>query len=452
MGGFKRKGLRMNESEKYIKNSIYEGYGSPDNTPSQLGGLQKGYMADRTRIFQRERSYLSTDYVKARVQGIYKDDFYKWADTFIRMSDINETHETVLDLKKQDDYKKVLFPEVFIEYFPLGAKIEALGSTWICVNPSNLSDGTASAIVARCNASYNSYDPYGNIVTEPLTLYKSSMLNTDPKRMNNRSNLVLAEGYFNVICQLNDTTRALDENQRIILGRKAYYITGFTDFVQEFTGDYDSVHALSFTVRLGEPTETDDIENRIADGKTQSFSANIEGASQMFVGSTKPIVASFIRNGEVVENSEEFPVSWVYSSSDEEVATVDTYGNVTGVNGGTVLIKATLNENPSVTAEHQIIIMRNRLQGRIEITQTVYQSLTQYEEAELSAVYYGSNGEPTDDTVSWEASGADIGSYSMETDGNTATVTCLSGSDTALVITASFGGVTESVTFQLNGY
>ena len=243
----------MNDSEKYLKGikpQTLSGVNVLTNAPSQYASKQRMYMAERNRLFAQKRAYLPTDYVNADVQGLTKN-FYDYTNLNIRLADIVNESPTS---KKKDDFKNILFPDMAIDYFPIGAKVITMGNTWIATNPSNMSDANSGGIIARCNASYNSYDYYGNIVTEPIVVEKYSMLgnnNEDPR------NLVLMDGYFNVTCQKNSVTEKLGQNKRIILGSKPYHITGFADFIQEFSGNRNSVHIIHFTARIDEPTENE---------------------------------------------------------------------------------------------------------------------------------------------------------------------------------------------------
>lgn len=329
-----------NNSEKYIQSVALQsgtGIGPVSNTPIQYGNRQHQYLAHRTEQYIKARAKYSSDFVQANVQGLFKDDFYRYASTFIRLADI--AAQSANGSKNVDDVKVILFSEPSIDYFPIGAKIQTMGSTWICTNPSNISSVHSTAVVQRCNAAYSLYDYYGNIVTEPIIVEKTAMSSNDN---GTPQNLVMMEGYFTVICQLNKYTRQLGQNQRIILGSKAYFITGFTDFIQEFTGDYDSVHLLRFSIRIEEPTDNDDLVNHIANGNNYSFYAQIQGTDNLAVGAEATLNAYFIKNGITVEVTEEHPLTWIWESSDESIATVDDNGKVTGVSEGTVTITARL--------------------------------------------------------------------------------------------------------------
>ena len=213
-----RRGSRMNKTEKYIQNAIAQGgglSGVASNTPTQYADRQKQYFADRNRAYTEERACLASDFVKAKVQGI-GEDFETLVDMSIRLSDI--LTPSTSQNKRMDDFKEVLIPNRAVTYIPLGAKIQTMGSTWLVINPSNLSSVNTKTVVSRCNASYNSYDPYGNLVTGPLLVEKVNMLGNDNEK---GENIIIMDGYFNITCQLNANTARLSENSRILLGRKA---------------------------------------------------------------------------------------------------------------------------------------------------------------------------------------------------------------------------------------
>ena len=167
------------KSQKYVKDAIAfigRGVSVPQNTPEEYASRQRQYMAGRSRAFDSHRAYLASDYFNADVQGLNPDDFYRWNNTNIRLSDVSSSDSSSFSGRKTDDFKIVLFPEKHIDYFPVGAKIKTAGSVWICINPSNVSSVKPTAIVARCNSSYNSFDYYGNIITEPIIVEKYAML------------------------------------------------------------------------------------------------------------------------------------------------------------------------------------------------------------------------------------------------------------------------------------
>lgn len=440
----------MNTTKKYIAKAASLTGNAPSkasNTPSQYNTRQKQYLSKRTREYVTRRAELASDYVAAQAQGLGAD-FYDWLNVFVRLADVstNLTSES----KKIDDWKEVLFPNDSIDYFPIGAKLNTMGSTWIAVNPSNISAVNATAVVQRCNASYNTYDYYGNVVTEPLCVENYAMqsnANATPL------NIVLPEGYYKITAQLNKTTKELGHSKRLMLGTKPYYITGYNDFLQEFTGDADSTHLLTFTARIEEPTEADDMINLIADGNHRSFSASMVGQSQIKVGDTTTLTPSFIKDGETVVATEEYPLTWLWSSSDERVISVDN-GTITAVGVGSATVTAVLAQNPNITVGGAVFVSAQTNEPYIEFLGVVPQSLKQFSYITIDAAYFDENAAETDLPLDWAFSGASPDSYIAEIAQGSTTVTiqCTFPSNTPLVVNASRGTATASVQIVLEGY
>lgn len=443
-----------NDSEKYIKNLAFGGeYGYATNTPPQYGDRQKQYMANRATLFDAKRAYLASDYFAAKAQGLDGSDFYKWRNVKIRLSDASMINSTSMTGRKTDDFKAVLFPALNIDYFPIGAKLEVAGSTWICVNPSNVSSVKATGIVARCNSSYNSYDHYGNVVTEPIIIERYAMLGNDNETPNN---LVLPDGYFNVTCQLNENTRQIKQNYRLILGTQAFFVTGVTDFMQEFSGDRNSCHLLSFTVRKEETISeySDDLEvNFIANGKNTVYAATLDGTQSLKAGQTAKFTPHFTLNGNEIAATAQYPLTWTYSTSNPNVAAVDGDGNVKGIASGNAEITAVLEENTAIRATLGVSVANTATTPYVAFTGLIPQYVNQYGSVTLTAAYF-SGGEETDEPLSWAFSGALETDYMtlLSDDKKAVDIMCLSASDEPLTVTVSRGDLTATVELLLEGY
>lgn len=442
--------MTYKDSKQYIKSvsAFNGGVNLPTNAPTQYKERHTQYMAGRTATFDANRAYLSTNYINADVQGLVSEDFYEWCDTHIRLSEIQKLSTS----KRMDDYKQVLFPEIDIDYFPLGAKIRALGSTWICVNPLNIVSAKTTAIVARCNSSYNSYDYYGNVVTEPIVVESNSMLGNENS---GKDNIVLMSGSFNVTCQLNENTAVLQENSRIILGRKAYHITGLTDFIQEFTGDRNSCHLLSFTIRVEEPTESDDITtNFIANGDEYEFDCILQGADNIGIGEKVLFIPHFIKNGEAVESTDKKPITWEWETTDSAVASIDMNGMVTALDSGYAQITARMVQNPSIVATANLTVINEKHGGdSVAFTSIVPESISQYDSVVIMATYK-ENGLATYKPLKWSFSGAKKEDYSavVSQDGTSVEIICLSPCNKNLKVTASYNGKSATAEIALIGY
>lgn len=439
----------MNDSQRYIKNLIFGNDGSKvvQNTPEQYNSRQKQYLADRTSRYIAERSYLASDYVQADIQGLLPY-FYDYTTLNIRLADILSPNANAT--KKVDDYKQVLIPDRAVDYLPIGAKINTMGSTWIVINPSNISSVSANAVIARCNATYNSYDYYGNIIVEPIVVEKYTMSNNDN---DNSINLVLMDGYFNITCQLNENTKNLGINKRIILGDKPYHITGFTDFIQEFTGNRNNIHIMSFTARIDEPTESDDLTMGIAGGKEYVVGAELNGQTDLIAGQATNLTADFLINGKKVESTTEHPLTWEYKSSNESIAKVSSDGRVNTYRQGTAKITAQLVQNPLVVASIDLLITEAVNAPYIAFDGLIHDYVSQYSKETFSATYF-ENNLATNYPLKWSFSGATKRDYiaTVSEDGRSVTIECLSASEKPLKITATYNGVKASIKVNLVGY
>lgn len=439
----------MNDSQRYIKNLIFGNDGSKvvQNTPEQYNSRQKQYLADRTSRYIAERSYLASDYVQADIQGLLPY-FYDYTTLNIRLADI--LSPTANATKKVDDYKQVLIPDRAVEYLPIGAKINTMGSTWIVINPSNISSVSANAVIARCNATYNSYDYYGNIIVEPIVVEKYTMSNNDN---DNSINLVLMDGYFNITCQLNENTKNLGINKRIILGDKPYHITGFTDFIQEFTGNRNNIHIMSFTAHIDEPTESDDLTMGIAGGKEYVVGAELNGQTDLIAGQATILTADFLINGKKVESTTEHPLTWEYKSSNESIAKVSSDGRVNTYRQGTAKITAQLVQNPLVVASIDLLITEAVNAPYIAFDGLIHDYVSQYSKETFSATYF-ENNLATNYPLKWSFSGATKRDYNaiVSEDGRSVEIECLSASEKPLKITASYNGIKASIKVNLVGY
>lgn len=419
------------------------------NVPNQYKSRQHRYMAERLDRFAEARAYLADDYVSAQVQGLTAD-FYAYTDVDIRLSDVTTDRVTAFFDKRADDFKRVLLPPRCLEYIPTGAKLQAMGSTWICVNPSNLSSANASAVIARCNATYNSYDDYGNIVTEPICVQKADMV---ANRNESHQNMVLAEGYYTVLCQLNEVTRKLYLNKRIVLGERAFFLTGLTDFIQEFTGDRESAHLLAFTARLDETTAADDVTDKfIANGNNYSFGAQITGAADLHVGQTAKLNVTFLANGEEKQPSDSLPLTWTWETTAPDTVTVDSTGQITALSEGTATITARLSENKGIAASAVVTVSGTAGQPYVAFTGIVPTAVEQFNVTTVSAALFEGNTE-TDKPLQWSFAGANPACYyaSVDESGKTATISCISPSAAPLEISAHSGEYGAKIYLSLEG-
>lgn len=394
----------------------------------------------------------------ARVQGIDEDDFYKWFRTRIRLSAMVR-HGTTTNII--EDWKKIKFESSKINAVGLGAKIECNGDTYIVSNPDEANGAQATAVCRRCNVTWRRLDFYGNIKEEPFYWAKNQSQASANEYMDY---IVSPNLYQKCVMQLNDDTRDMLTNRRMILGTMAYMVRGLIDFLQTETGNVDSTHILYFDLQSQEPIESDDLENRVADGKSFDMHASFTGVpAEAIPGKTYATGIETVRNGQILsiidgvtygttvngetERLGEYPLTWRYESTDETVATVDGDGIVTTVGEGECVIRATLEENENITCEKAIKVSVD-VQDGLEWLQTA-DECGQYQSVTLEAAYFV-GGAKTDDPIEYTVRTWDANAASWEQDGNRITITGFLPGE--ITVTAASHGIAKTVTVTVSGY
>ena len=436
--------------QKSLKDAMLTGAGLVswgNNEPTQYEAKQHQYYSAETRTYTQIYAQYSSDFVEAQIQGIDPENPLTYQTRMIRFADVVKPSAAIQ--RHFDDYKMMLVADRDIEYIMPGSKIQTLGSTWLVVNPMNVSGSDGMALVRRCNAVWNFYDFYGNVVSEPLIVENERANANDPDTQNSQQ---ITKGYFNVLCQYNDNTRQIDTNTRMILGTAAYRVTGYSDFETEFTGDYSSVRMLSFTVRYEEPNDSiDDMENHVAGGKIFAWNINITSPDAMRVGATVQASAASVRNGEIVPVSGDNPVTYRWASSDENVLTVDENGLVTAVSEGDAVLTATLEQNPAISAAFSVTV--TDAEDGVAFTSTVPQTLGAYESVTVTAAYFA-DGAETEEALVWTFAQADDTAYSyhVAADGKSATIQCYGYSAQPLVVSVLYGAYKAQAEIRLEGF
>lgn len=408
-----------------------------DNTPAQLTGRQHPYYENETALFREKYDKYSTDYYEAQVQGLDPEDFMAWSWQMIRFADIADLTATATHLS--DNVKNVLFANAAVQYVPRGAKIVTAGSTWLVTNPQSISGTSAVCTAERCAAVWHYLDFYGNVKEEPLVV-------TDQRARSNASDaqdlVVITKQYFNVKAQKNEATAQLNINSRLILGSAAYSIRGYSDFHREFTEDPGSVRMVEFAIHYEEPNDAiDDMENQVAGGKTFTWDVDISGPKELTAGQTAQYAAASLRCGEAVESTEEHPITYTWSSSDDTVAKVDPEtGEVTAIAAGECTLTAALTQNPNYSATLDLSVTPGSETGEYAaFVGAVPDTLQAYESVTLEASCYRNGAVVDGELVVWNFSGADLKAYSAVVHRNTVQLSCWGGSVTPLRVMALCG-------------
>ena len=441
--------------DKQIKNALVTSVSSlPFKTfvPGEYKDRQHEYFNHESRTFIQEYAKYSSDYVEAQIQGLNPEEAFEYTTVHIRFADVIKPSGALSN--QFDSYKNIQIAERQYDYIRRGAKVIAMGNTWLVKNPGNMST-SGSAIIQRCDAVWNYLDYYGNVCSEPMCIDRDLMRANTP---DSQRSTMITKGYFNAVIQYNEATKQLFQNSRMILGSNAYIITGFSDFIREFTDEEDSVNLLEFSLRYDEPNDaSDDMVHHVAYGKRFAWDINIGGEATLTEGETSAYTASSVRTNagesKEVQSTEEHPIDYIWTSDDETVATVDASGNVTAVSAGEVTITATLAQNDSISQTFVVTVASVDTAPHISFTGTYPDSLAYNRKITFEACYY-ENGEATGEPVQWSAEGADEEAYSFvisQSNVNMATLTCWGGSVTPVVVTATYGDYSVSHEVYLEG-
>ena len=437
-----------------IKNAMLAGSPSlsfRQFTPKEYKDRQKQYFNDETRLFTEQYAKYSADYVYAEIQGLDPEQPFVYFPVHIRMSDIVRSSSAIS--YEFDNFKNIDIAERQYTYLRIGAKVKAMGNTWLVINPDNVSNVLGKSIIQRCDSTWHYLDFYGNVHAEPVCIDRRDMRGVDP---DSQRATMIATGYFTLKMQYNEATRQIDDNTRLILGTGAYRVAGHSDAIQEFTDDDTSIRMLMFRAMFEEVNDAiDDMDNRIAGGKTFRWDLTVSGTTTLKVGETEQLTASSVRTSEEhteeVENTVEHPVSYLWESSDENVAEVDAFGNITANSEGEATITCTLEQNQNITRTLKIIVDGSNLDPHISFTSTPPKVLRLYDETTITAQYY-ENGEVVDGAeITWVTQDADKRSYTATATGNNLKIKCWGGSVKPLYIIAQCNGQAHSFSMELEG-
>ena len=408
-------------------------------------GLKKQHFAAQTRLYAQEIGPAASNVYDALCQGVSDGDWYDWRKVRIRVSPAAtaSTGETM-----PDDWMKLhIIKPVSIDTLPIGAYLTFAGNTWIVYKGKNMGSVIGDGIIRRCNSVINVLDWYGNIVPVPMSYAKMGTLGNASHATENS---IVAKNYISCICQLNEHSAAFQENTRIILGKTAYSMRGLNDFTREFTDDPNSVHMLTFTIERSAPLPQDSMEKQCADYHSFRWEIGISGARSMNTGASQKISVRSSRMGETVISGEEHPISYLFSSSDESVATVDSEGNVTAVSTGSAIITVTLAQNMEISQTMVLAVSDAETGESVGFTGTVPETLGEYETAMIRAALFLDGAEQSG-TVTFAFSGPPANCYGVEqVEENAYRVTGYGASHVPLTMTISDGnGHSKSAEIRL---
>ena len=394
-------------------------------------GLQRQFFGTETREYAARYGHLASNVYKAMCQGLNRENFTAYSPVLLRAAGAakSATGETM-----PDDWQRVhLLKPKSVSELPPGAYLQFANNTWIVYKGTNIASVLGDGIIRRCNSVINTLDWYGNIVSVPMSFSKMGTLGNASHATENS---IVAKNYISCVCQKNEVSAAFRENTRFIMGDVAYSMRGLNDFTREFTDDNDTTHLMTFTVELSEPLPQDSIEKQCADYFSFRWRFEISGEKTLKTGGSTRLAVQSVRMGEPVETSEEHPISYVFATSDESVATVDAEGLVTAAGAGEATITVSLAQNPEITATWPVSV--EEAPGRYAaFTSTVFPVLPEYESQRISAALFV-DGAESGEALTWAFTGPPESAYEAQQTGpNTFVITCYTACVVPLTVTAT---------------
>ena len=448
------------KNNKQIKNASLLAGALPAacNGKQPYEGRQKTFFQQDTQMFVFENAKYANNYYKAKVQGCIPGDFDTIRGAYIRTMDIVEQST---GSNAPNDWQAVYFQDPTIQGLYTGAKLWYGGNTWIATAPKNMASASGNAVIRRCNAFWNYLDYYGNIKSEPFVWAKGPAQATANEYLDY---MVIPNSYQKCVMQLNDATRDIAYNRRMVLGSSAYEVRGIVDFVQDFTDVTDEMgnptdrkqaagqcHILYFDLVYQQPLEIDDMENSVAGGKAFEWTVLVSGNNEMPVNGTQILSVRSLRNGEAPDTANN-PVSYRFESSNENVLTVDENGTVHAVSEGTAMVTVYLSQNESKYATFDIAVSETSSGVQIVAEPPIPDSISMLQTYAGKIRVY-ENGAETEEQVKLQTSGAADWAYSASLDDeNNLTITCFSQSEKPLEMKISALNATIEKSVQLKGF
>lgn len=448
------------DAQKQIRNAALFAGLPPSRGMSGEGGKNKyqgkqhEYFESPTSAYIWQNAQYASNFFKARVQGIIPGAFEDERGAYIRSMDIVEQ---TTGAKMPNDYQSVYFQDNRIKGLYTGAKLTYAGNTWLAISPFNIADPMSSAVIRRCNAVWKHLDYYGNVKSEPFIFHDGRASATANEYLDWD---VIPNWYQKCVMQLNDDTRELAYNRRIVLGSSVVEVRGLVDFISDFTGqnkeeneDPEPSHVMFFDVQFQQPIEADDMERGIAGAKNFSWVITVSGAEQMQEGTAQRLTVASLRNSEAPD-TDKHPVNYLYESSDTSVLTVDEEGNVTGVGEGTAEVRVYLAQNQSIVGAMAIRVSATAPQADMVFMPELPEELKQFQ-TYTGLVRIMRGGAQVASDIEMTVYGAkDNCEINYDKTGGMLRITCYEASEIPLSIVFKdyLNGLTETRNIRLGGY
>jgi len=298
-----------------------------------------------TELFQEtldRQFYNASNWYNIQEETYIGSGEYKYID--VRISHVINT-ET--GLKLGDDWKTLYFKNI-THNTEMGKYYIFDNNTWLTINKEFNKNLVGICTIRRCNNTLRWIDEEtGAYYEEPCSV--EDPIKEPRNYFTQGSPFPIPGGFLHIHTQLNDNTNLIKPNQRFLFGNSNHWSgwkvvgVGINDFRNEKTYDIDSSKVLTLDLVANFINEEiDDITNGIADVNTNLYTLTINNSSiEGSPGTTYQLSAEITYNGRTIDRT----ITW--STTNSNVANVDSNGLVTFVSTGACIITATIYENPA---------------------------------------------------------------------------------------------------------
>ena len=273
---------------------------------------------------------------------------------------------------------------------------------WICTETDTTSEVSDVGLISRCNNILKFYDKTQNNILHEIPCIIVDKITTD---IQENKFLLTIDCDILVLITNNNTNNLISSNDIFKIGRYSYYVTKPDDITKsgliilpmKFTEEMQEEHLYNITILNG---------NNLQIAQSQSLTINVELKD----------------NGEIVS----YP-SLLYSSSDEDIATISNIGLVAILDIGNVVFTVSMESNEDISDSINVEIIENEIDN---ITYSLTsESLPDNEiiltQTKVYEVYKYNNGNLVEQSFSFSVVG-DLSVYQLVvSDGNSCSIKAL---------------------------
>lgn len=419
----------------------YDAYSSVVKTP-------KENYRDSFQQAVNELFYNSSDWYTIQEESVYGSGEYSDIDVRINNVVFGRT-----GMPQGDDFKVILYKD--IEHpVTLGYMYQFEGNYWVVVNVMKKASLSTSATVRRCNNVLRWITSSGAYYEQPCAIDYGIKENRDYATAG--SKVVLPSGLLRVTTQLNENTNTIRPNRRFLFGNTnnwtGYRVMGggIENYNNLTTNINDVSGYLILTMNADViNTDEDDLVNGVAEYNQNVYTLDLSETS--ITGNPLDEIQLYSEvklNGTTVERTV------VWTSSDTDIATVDSSGLVTFVSEGSCSITCTLEDNSNVydTCD-AVVVLTPVSEYQIVIAPSVNYVLEGLSQTFSVGLYL--NGVLQPDTFTFNLDSGDVPSsyYSFTVvDGNNFSVSNIRRFLTDVLTIECISGVhSKSIEIQLKG-